>query len=334
MKRIVLSVCGLLALLAGTIIPFRMSSANDVTYASQALLPIAVSSPAVEANPVPGIIPDTSSTVAAPPADTAKLNVAASATDSPNASTAINSQDVQESQMTIKSKSYDQIISGQYIVINNLWGAPKSETLSGNIFQDQDGSFGWSWSRLSPMVNSGQTSIQPIYPSIRIGGNRWDRVKSAFFPVAVKDVNALSFSIAYNYLNIPTGSFDLSYDMFLSEPDQPDSSPQIAAEVMIWMQGTSKQPDKYYKGDVSDGTNTFALYSWTMPDGRQYYSFLLKGQPQYQAQYSINAKALLDQLHLDSSLLIHGVEFGNEVWNGSGQILITHFGINLNGNAL
>jgi hypothetical protein len=243
-------------------------------------------------------------------------------------------QEVQEVQniniAIIKNNPYDQISVNTCSLMNNIWGAPKDETGDSGVYLNSDGAFGWYWDRPNPVIKTGAKSVLPIYPSIRIGGNRWERTKSAPFPLKLGEVNSLTFDIEYQYLIDPTGCYDLAYDMFLSDPAQTDSAPNIKAEVMIWLDGSQKQPKQHFKGIISDGNNSFALYSWVMTDGRTYYSFILQdGQPQ-QGCYAIDGKKLLDQLGLEPGLLIHGIEFGNEVWNGSGKIEISQFSITLN----
>ncbi len=103
---------------------------------------------------------------------------------------------------------------------------------------------------------------------------------------------------------------------------------------MIWIHASVKQPSKSYKGDFSDGLNTYELYSWVMSDGRLYYSFIMKGKPQQAAHHTVNTRKLLDKLELDPGLYIHGIELGNEVFSGSGKIEIDKFNVNLNGNNL
>jgi hypothetical protein len=236
--------------------------------------------------------------------------------------------------MVVKNKPYDQININSFNLINNIWGAPQNETINTGIYLNEDGVFGWQWDRSSPKIGPEANAILPIYPSVRIGGNRWERTVAQGFPLNLADTQALTFNIAFNYTSAPTGAYDLAYDMFLSAPDQPNNKPGIKAEVMIWMDGTQGQPKQHYKGDFSDGNNSFALYSWPMADGRAYYSFILKKTAAGQGNYTIDAKKLLDQLNLDNDLLIHGVEFGNEVWNGSGKVEIRQFSISVNGNVL
>ena len=100
---------------------------------------------------------------------------------------------------------------------------------------------------------------------------------------------------------------------------------------MIWLQGTIGQTPQTYKGDFTDGHYTYELYSNVRANGRLYNAFFMKGQPQFQAQHTVDAKRLLDNLHLDPNWYLLGVEFGNEIVDGSGQIEIIKFSVNLNG---
>jgi hypothetical protein len=233
-----------------------------------------------------------------------------------------------------KTKSYEKIGLGSAALVNNVWGAPSGEVYNSSIYLSPDHTFGWSWTRLSPTVKSGENRVSPIFPSLLIGGTCFVRSQSAYFPIKLVDAKTLVLDVSYDYPQMPSGSYDLAYDLFLSDSAQPDINPKIAAEVMIWIDSIVKQPSKHYQGDFTDGTNTFALYSWTMADGRAYYSFVLKSSPALKGQYQIDAGKLLAQINLDSNWLIHGVEFGTEVYNGSGQIHISRFSVDLNGTEI
>ena len=174
----------------------------------------------------------------------------------------------------------------------------------------------------------------PIYPSLRIGGNPWEQSNSAYFPIKVSEIQSATFQVAYDYPAAPTGAFDLAYDMFFMDTNKPSPNPEIKAEIMIWLQGTIGQPPQTYKEDFTDGHNTYELYSYVMSCGRLYYAFIMKGQPQFQAQHAVDVKKLLDNLDLDPNWYIPGVELGSEVVNGSGKIEISKFSVNVNGSVI
>ena len=216
-------------------------------------------------------------------------------------------------------------------ITNNLWGAGPNETINSGIFLNKDETFGWYWERLDPKKKPDETFIIPIYPSVRIGGSISMQTNTVFFPIKVGEIKSLNFDIAYKYLKTPEGAYNLAYEMFISSKDQPASNLIPEFEVMIWLHSTFPQPPNTYQGDVSDGINTYELYEWIMRDGRTYASFNLKGQPQFQAEHTVDVRRLLDNLTLDSNWYLLGVELGNEVVSGSGKIEINKLKITLNG---
>lgn len=230
-----------------------------------------------------------------------------------------------------KNKAWAQISAGSRILTNNVWGAPPGEVVVSNVYTESGGSFGWTWNRQDPRAKPGSARAEPIYPNVRIGGTPWAASNSRYFPLKVGETTSLEFSVSYDYPMVPTGSFNLAYDVFFSGTNQPAAKPRIDAEVMIWVHGTAKQPPNTYKGDFSDGRNTYALYSWVMQNGRLYYSFIMKGDPQYKADHTVDAVKLIDNLKLDPTLYIHGVELGSEVCGGAGKIEITRLSVNVNG---
>lgn len=236
--------------------------------------------------------------------------------------------------ITTKNKAGESIVFDPRKLMNNLWGAPAGETLNSSIYLQDAGKCGWEWSRPAPLIKSGQTIVQPIYPSIRIGGSPWEKSSTSFFPVKVGDIHSLQLGLTYSFPTAPTGKYDLAYDIFLLDTNQPSSSPKIKTEVMIWLEGTARQPPASYKGDFSDGINTYKLYSWVMGDGRQYYSFILTGPPPRQTPQTVDAARLMGYLNLNPDWYIHGVELGNEIWDGAGKIQIDNFTVSLNGQAL
>ena len=235
---------------------------------------------------------------------------------------------------TIKSKAWDKIEFTSRRLTNNVWGASDNETLNSGVYLNPNNSFGWYWNRQEPKTKLGVTGVKPIYPSIRCGGSPWDPSNTVYFPIRLTDVKSLKLNVAYNYPEVPTGSYNLAYDMFFSDTNRPDPSPKPQAEVMIWLHYTFPQPSDTYRGDFTDGINTYQLYSFVMSDGRLYYSFIMKDKSQLNAQHTVDARKLLDNLPLDSSWYIHGVELGNEIVSGSGKIEINKFNINLNGHEL
>ena len=246
--------------------------------------------------------------------------------------TALDPENVQRSQSVavIRQKPWEQIdFPHSRKLTNNVWGAATNERLTTWVYLDQDGNFGSSWSRPDPKIRSGLT-VQPIYPNVRIGGSPWQLSNCEYFPIKLSETKSLIFDLAYQYPTIPSGTYNLSYDLFLSDTNKHSDNPEIKAEIMIWIHGTKKQPSITYKGEVTDGYNTYELYSWTMLDGRLYYSFIMKGEPRYRAAHTVDARRLMDTLQLNPNWYIAGIELGNEVWHGSGKLEIQQLSVKLN----
>ena len=247
---------------------------------------------------------------------------------------AVHSQILEPLGTIVKSLRGDKIDFSSKRLINNLWGAPPEEILSCEVYLTENKTYGWHWDRPDPLTKPGINGCQPLYPNVRTGGCPWEPSIVAEFPVKLSEVKTLQLDVEYSYSESPTGIYNLAYDMFLSDTNQASSDPKPEAEIMIWLQHTLQQPADAYIGDVSDGINTYGYYSFTMQNGRLYYAFLLKEQTPLKGQLTVDVKKLMDYLELDPNWYLHGVEFGNEVINGSGKIEISKNDVNLNGHEL
>jgi hypothetical protein len=231
-----------------------------------------------------------------------------------------------------KNAPWDQILLSSRQLNNNVWGAHEDEKLYSGIYKGEGSAFGWFWDRPEPKLKAGISFLQPIYPSVRIGGSPWDKSNSSAFPIKVRDVDTFITTVSYTYPQAPAGNYDLAYDFFLLDTDQPSATPKIKAEVMVWLDGSAKQPANSYKGEFSDGYNRFGKYSWTMADGRQYYSFLIKEKSQNRVLHSVDMKRILDSLKFNPDWYIPGIELGSEVWQGTGKIEIGSLDVYMNNN--
>jgi hypothetical protein len=222
---------------------------------------------------------------------------------------------------------------GPRTLTNNVWGAPPGEILNSGVYLNQDSnSFGWYWRRKDPKILPGNSLVYPIYPSVRIGGSPSVASNSPYFPIKTTDIDSLRFDVDYDYPTLPTGAYNLAYELLFSDTNQPTPNLIPRAEVMIWIHTTFGQPQNTYQGDFFDGNNTYHLYSWVRSDGRLYASFNMDGQPQFQAHHTVDAKKLLSYLVIDPTWYLLGVEFGSEIVNGSGNLEVSKLNINLNGN--
>jgi hypothetical protein len=210
-------------------------------------------------------------------------------------------------------------ISPLAITVRNLWGAPQNEKVDAKLYRSEN-ALGWSWSRPSPLKQSGATYVQPIYPSGRIV------LKS---PVTISDIQSFNLFADYTYTQKPTGSYNLAFDVFLR--DKGKFKDNRVSEIMVWLDWTQSQPASAFKGSVSDGSNNYDDYSWTKTNSFDYHSFLIKPKASPAVQ-TINLKALIDRIKANKDWFISEVELGTEVWNGTGAVEFSSFYVELNGD--
>ncbi|VVB91071.1 Glycosyl hydrolase family 12 [uncultured archaeon] len=229
----------------------------------------------------------------------------------------------------------EDIVSQSLILHNNVWGATeeeKNKTLKSYIYVTHNNSFGWEWDRPNP--DYGLYYIPPIYPEAIIGVLPYSNNKStsSYFPIKSKDIYYLTADINYQYIKPTTGDYNLAFDIYWMDPSDLSNK---KSNVMIWIYGRLEDstPIKY----VSDGTNEFE-YHYRAPKDDQYWpwhAFILKNQEK--TNITVNIKALLDQLpegSLNDKWTVQAIEFGSEIWKGSGRIKIDKYNINLNGNII
>lgn len=218
---------------------------------------------------------------------------------------------------------------------NNIWGATSIERdlrkIKIYVYYRFDDKFGWEWNRPDPRPNS-STYISPIYPEVIIGNPFGERYSTtSYFPIQLKNITNWNIDLEYRYTKLPTGKFNLAYDIWFFDKLGPNDK---KAEVMIWPYGYLGTPIKY----VSDGINEYGLY-YRAPNGGQYwpyYTFVLKNQNSISTStvyHKVNIKRLLDSIsgNLNGSWIVPGIELGNEVGRGYGRIEISKYIINING---
>jgi hypothetical protein len=174
--------------------------------------------------------------------------------------------------------------------------------------------------------------VPPIFPEIIIGDPFGERYSTTpYFPIQLKNITNWTVDLEYRYTKLPTGKFNLAYDIWLFDKLGPNDK---KAEVMIWPYGYLGTPIKY----VSDGINEYGFY-YRPPDGSRYwpyYAFVLKNQNSISTltvHHKVNIKRLLNSIsnNLNGDWIVPGIELGNEIGRGSGKIEISRYVINING---
>jgi hypothetical protein len=223
---------------------------------------------------------------------------------------------------------------GTRLLINNQWGAPSDEELSSGIFLNKDRTFGWYWDRPNPLIKAGIDGYQPIYPNVKIGGDIGEKPRNKLLPIKISSIKSLTFFVDYDYPTQPSGAYNLSYQMYLMNTNNPGQNAIPNTEVMIWIHHTFGEPPNTYKGNFTDSNNSYDLYSWERYDGMIYSAFLMKADPVFTAQHTVDAKKLLEYLDIDPNWYLFSIHLGSEVVNGAGKIQINQLEIKLNNKGL
>lgn len=210
----------------------------------------------------------------------------------------------------------------------NKWGNP-SATVCVN---DNNNAVGWRWSN-----NGGWT-----YPDIYVGTNFCNRPSTwSVFPIKWGDVTSWKIDLAWEYIENPTGEYNLAFDIYFSDVCNvpsgiSDSSKKM--NPMIWLQaggdlayGVSGLPL------VSDGYNQY--YSEDIPQPWPRKIFHLKDYINGNGSATIDVKKLCDTISgLSSNWILTDIFLGNENTGGngtgSGNIKITKYDIEINGQII
>lgn len=236
---------------------------------------------------------------------------------------------------------------GYYKLENNIWGAPPEETDASQYiyYSDSDGRFGWEWNRPNPQKLdpncTGSYCIMPIYPEAIIGNHPWTMDQPSTwstFPKKVVDISTFKFYLGYNYTRVPIGSFNFAPEIWIVDIINFPYNYTKKVEIMFWINCTGGCNPGIYCGTFDDSYNTYKIYRADPSTDRPwlYYAFVLQ-QPYTGQQYcNIDIKKILDYVaskgQVDQNWYITDIEFGNEIWDGSGNIEINKLDIDMNGN--
>ena len=228
------------------------------------------------------------------------------------------------------------LTTGNFRLDNNMWG---SSGASQSIFTDT-GKLGWSWSN----GGSGWNYPEVVAGTARYcGSNTWPSV----FPLQQKNLRSESANITWKFTQKPTtGSWwNLAFDLYWQSGTSGCDSGKVY-NIMIWIHGKPNFAGSLVKDNVSDGYNTYTVY--TQSKGWPWYAFVLKNrdqiplEPAANQQYSIkiNIKALMDAMgtSINGNWYIPGIEFGSEnsgsVGSTSGAAEIDGYTLEVNGNVV
>lgn len=215
---------------------------------------------------------------------------------------------------------------GEVRLLTNEWTDPEADTC---IFLDQQGQFGWTWTRGA--TGMGENPNYPNYPEAEFGINPWnasglDTSSTDVLPLQLKDFTSASMTLdVFTDVGGNNSGWNLAFEMWLSDTDPTLGPANPKGEIMVFL---SNEPNYYpaspETGEVlNDGERDYKLYvssdSWgTWGYYRQYRLDTHDGK--FNGKLNIHAflKHYLENEGWDGNLWVTRFEIGNEVYQNSG----------------
>ena len=208
---------------------------------------------------------------------------------------------------------------------NNVWGYTSSSfsDYTQCVFYSTSppGEFGWKWQL------EGQSDF-PSYPRIGFGWNPWDReLTTDLLPRRIRSMSSLV--VSFRKMLETDGLYNTAFDIWLTDSEAGDSD-AIVAEIMVWLDGTQPQSATLTADSISIDSNTWDFYKNTTWNEFPYLAFV-------QQEHIWNGEIdlipftsyLVENGHLDADAYIAEVEFGNEIWSGSGTMTVRDFSVSV-----
>lgn len=226
---------------------------------------------------------------------------------------------------TVICADWGNVIFDEYILENNVWGKGVITNYLQCIFykdiEDQN-EFGWEWTWPSSGSNV------KAYPEIIYGHKPWSLTSTTpSLPLKISDVQ--SISLILNSDLTASGSFNLAYDIWITTTNVPSEN-VISREIMIWLTNNQLMPaGEKIETVIIDEVN-YDLYQHTFP-GWEYIAFL-PHEPLTSTTIKFErfVNTLIDFKLLEETEFIASIEFGNEIVDGSGNLIIHQYEISVN----
>lgn len=214
-------------------------------------------------------------------------------------------------------------IGEDYYVQNNVWGfyaGSYSSPFTQCVFYDSlhPSVFGWEWKLDS-------TSLYPSYPRVAYGWNPWFGK-----PSLSRSVNSLNAVVAsFDYKFTSKGAYNTSFDIFLHNTDSPTEE-TISAEIMIWIDADTLPAIETVEENIVIGGENYRFYKNT-----DWYSFpflvFLKKEKTWNGEIDIYPflQYLSENSHISAEDYLTIIEFGNEIWSGTGEMEIKNYMIEM-----
>lgn len=214
--------------------------------------------------------------------------------------------------------------SGKSYLYNNQWGGGEVPNGSQQIYHSDGSDNGWRWK-----WPSSTTSVKG-YPSI-VTGWHWTAgyTPNSGLPVQLSAHKHVDTNVNYAFQDA-TGAYNAAYDLWFHTTDAATWANTPTDEVMVWLNHNGDvTPVGSYKETVTLAGTQWDLYvgyasSWNV------YSFVRK-VPTTSASFNMMAFTdyLLSKQYLTKDKYLSSVEFGTEIYGGSGAFRLFKYEVNV-----
>lgn len=243
------------------------------------------------------------------------------------------------------SVASDKIYFGynnKYYLFNNMWGSKAAgsgyqQTIYMNKYYNSNSACilgsNWNWP-----VGSSTYSVK-AYPSI-VYGWHWTSGygTGTSLPVRLSDNYNVNTSVTYSLKS--TGTYNAAYDLWFHDTNSATWSSKPTDELMIWLNNTNAGPAGSYVETATIGGTSWKVYKgWITSnsatgEGWNVYSFVRSSNT---SSTTLNIKNFTDYIVMNkgwmsSSKYLSSVEFGNEIFWGTGGMYITKYSVSVSKN--
>jgi len=221
---------------------------------------------------------------------------------------------------------------GNYRLSNNVWNkgaacGPYSQSVFTETLNGAP-AFGWSWR----WPDSDVSVVS--YPELGYGYSPWNGSSWGGSPAIPARIGTKAISASFDVESSRRGSYNLAFDIWVTNPTNSPTSSDIAYEIMIWLDHSGFPPSggRIAQG-VKIGGRTFDVWEMScMKDGKKAkwtdITYVAEA-PVYRGSVDISGffADLVANRGVSNSLYIASIEFGNEVMAGSGVTEITDWSV-------
>lgn len=220
---------------------------------------------------------------------------------------------------------------GNISLNNNKWGAYKIK--SGTYTQctyHKDGIFGWEWE--APAKSYGVIG----YPELWMGSSAWGLKSEISKPNYFKKLDELKILKAEFDTKITANDkkYNLAFDIWLHSESMV-AKENIAVELMVWEDYNKFNSFGKKKETITTTFGTYDLMYGIMkkPEINSEWIYIAFIRTEKRTSGKVDLKELMDYLvqkkYISADLYISSVEFGTEILNSKGNIIVKNYEVEI-----